>query len=126
MLNKSIIYFLLILVVACTKASTIQPASTSKSEFEDAVYSGETAQISKPTLGEDQYRIFHQAATGFISVQTIRESAEKRATEFCGRENRRLKVIQETASTPPHVLGNWPRIELIFECLPKTKLGFKL
>jgi hypothetical protein len=54
-------------------------------------------------------------------VQTIRESAEKRATDFCSRENRQLKIIQETISTPPHILGNWPRIELTFECLPKNK-----
>lgn len=111
------IFSFILLIVGCAKTSTIQPVSSSESEFDSAVYSGETAQISKPTPGQEQYRIFHQAATGFISVQTIRESAEKRATEFCAREDKKLKVIQETTSTPPHILGNWPRIELVFECV---------
>jgi hypothetical protein len=115
-MNKIFLLSAIIALSGCAKTSTIQPVKTSESGFDGAVYSGETAQISKPTPGQEQYRVFHQGATGFISVQTIRESAEKRATEFCDREGRRLKVIQETTSTPPHILGNWPRIELVFEC----------
>jgi len=107
-------------VTGCAKTSTIQLANSKESEFSSAIYSGETSDISSPTPGEEQFRIFHQGATGFISVQTLRESAEKRATEFCNRKQKSLNVIQETTSTPPHILGNWPRIELIFECLPKT------
>jgi hypothetical protein len=116
---KQILIILAVIISGCAKTSTIQPISSSESGFDGAVYSGETAQISKPTPGQEQYRVFHQGATGFISVQTIRESAEKRATEFCAREGRGLKVIQETTSTPPHILGNWPRIELVFECHQK-------
>lgn len=108
---------LLVMSVGCAKSGTIQPAKTSESGFAGAVYGGETSQVTPPTAGEESFRIFHQAATGFVSVQTIRESAEKRATEFCIRKNKSLNVLEETVSTPPHILGNWPRIELVFECL---------
>jgi hypothetical protein len=30
-------------------------------------------------------------------------------------------LIQETTSTPPHILGNWPRIEIIFSCVKSVK-----
>lgn len=114
---RFLIFSLVVLLAGCAKSSTIQPAKTSESGFEGAVYGGETSQVSPPTPGEESFRIFHQAATGFVSVQTIRESAEKRATEFCTRKHKSLNVLEETVSTPPHILGNWPRIELVFECL---------
>ena len=28
-----------------------------------------------------------------------------------------MHAVSETASTPPHILGNFPRIELIFQCV---------
>ncbi|WP_162573595.1 SHOCT domain-containing protein [Variovorax sp. PBL-H6] len=28
--------------------------------------------------------------------------------------------MQETTSTPPHILGNFPRAELVFECVAKA------
>lgn len=108
---------LILLLTGCAKSGTIQPAKTSESGFAGAVYSGETSQVSPPTPGEESFRIFHQAATGFVSVETIRRSAETRATEFCKRKNKSLNVVQETTSTPPHILGNFPRVELVFECL---------
>jgi hypothetical protein len=30
-----------------------------------------------------------------------------------------LKKLQERNSVPPHILGNFPRAELLFVCLPK-------
>jgi len=30
-----------------------------------------------------------------------------------------LKILQERKSVPPHILGNFPRAELLFVCLPK-------
>lgn len=115
--KNTTIVLLIILLTGCAKSSTIQPAASSESEFSGAVYSGETNTVSAPTPGEEQFRIFHHAASGFVSVETIRNSAETRATEFCKRKNRSLNVVQETTSTPPHILGNFPRIELIFECV---------
>jgi hypothetical protein len=107
----------LLLIAGCSTASPIQSASSSKSAFDDAVFDGETVIVNKPTPGHEEFRVFHQAATGFVSVQSVRQSAEKRVKEFCDQKNRRVNVLRETTSKPPHILGNFPRIEIVFECI---------
>jgi len=98
-------------------AGPVQLVTASKSEFEGAVYSGHTSEIEPPVPGLDRYRVFQQAATGFTSLQTTRVPANKSATEFCARKAKSVHAVSETASTPPHILGNFPRIELIFQCV---------
>ena len=40
--------------------------------------------------------------------------------------NKALKKLQERTSVPPHILGNFPRAELVFVCLPKpNKTSFE-
>jgi hypothetical protein len=108
------------LLVGCATASPIQPVESSKSHFDGAVFDGESVTISSSTPGHEAYRVFHHAATGFVSVQSVRVSAEKRATEFCDREGRAMKALSETTSRPPHILGNFPRIEIVFECVDRS------
>ena len=89
------------------------------SEFEGAAYRGESVTISNATPGTEEFRVFHQGATGFVSVQSVREDAEQRATQFCERKEKAMKPLRETTSKPPHILGNFPRIEIIFGCIEK-------
>lgn len=103
----------------CANTTAIQPTSSSKSQFEDAVYKGESVTINTGTPGAEEFRVFHQGATGFVSVQSVRESAEQRATEFCARSEKSMKPLRETASKPPHILGNFPRVEIVFACVAK-------
>ena len=103
--------------VTTVLAGPVQLVTASKSEFEGAVYSGHTTEIEPPVAGLDQYRVFQQAATGFTSLQTTRVAANRSATEFCARKAKSVHAVSETASTPPHILGNFPRIELIFQCV---------
>ena len=109
----------LIVLSGCAVTSTIQPVTSSKSQFDDAFYAGQSEDINSSTLGNEGYRIFHQGATSFVSIQTVRAEAEMRATEFCARKSKMMKYLRETTSKPPHVLGNFPRIEIIFECVDK-------
>jgi hypothetical protein len=101
----------------CSTASSIQKANQSESTFDSAVFDGETTIIRDDIPDSDAYRVFHQAATGFVSVQSIRNSAEKRANDFCENKSKRVEVIRETTSKPPHILGNFPRIEIVFTCI---------
>ena len=100
----------------CASNPPVQPAASSRSGFESAVYSGETVQLEKPTPGVEAYRAFYQGGTGFVSVSGVRESVEEMATKHCARKGKAVKPLQETTSKPPHVLGNFPRVEWIFEC----------
>ncbi len=113
----------MILLGGCSTASTIERVNESKSEFDDAVFSGETAIINEK-ISNDAYRIFHQAATGFVSVQSIRLSAEKRANKFCEKKGKVMQTLRERTSTPPYILGNFPRIEIIFTCVKSADSSF--
>lgn len=110
---------LVLFFTGCANTSSIQPAGSSRSGFDGAVFGGESVTISTNAEGAEEYRVFHQGATGFVSVQGVREDAELRGAEFCGRQGKAMKPLRETTSTPPHILGNFPRIEIVFACVEK-------
>lgn len=103
-------------LMACGSNPPVQPAATSKSQFDGAVYSGETAVIDKPTPGAEVFRASYQGGSGFVSVSSVRETVENMATKHCARSGKVPHPLQETTSKPPHILGNFPRVELLFEC----------
>jgi len=107
-------------VAGCAENSAILKAKDSKSFFDGAVFSGESKILGEDTTGSEQYRVFQQAATGFISVETCREEVEQKAYRYCENKGMSLKLLQERTSVPPHILGNFPRAELVFVCLPKS------
>src|SRR5690242_7632851 len=106
-------------VTGCAVTSPIQPAVSSKSGYEGAVYKGKTAEVNPGIPGNPTYRVFIQGATGFVSMQSVRDDAEQRATAFCDRKGKAMESITETTATPPYVLGNFPRIEIVFACIDK-------
>lgn len=97
---------------ACGTTSAIQPVASSKSQFD----SGEVAVIATAAPGEEEFRVFERGASGFVPVSALRSDEEERATEFCKRQAKAMKPLREIASKPPHVLGNFPRLELVFTC----------
>jgi hypothetical protein len=117
----TLIVFALVLV-GCASSNTIERVAGSKSSFDGAVYGGELNIVNEDKSGSEQYRVFHQGATGFVSVQVIRESAEKRASDFCEKKSKVFKTLSEHTSQPPHILGNFPRIEIVFICVDKPTL----
>jgi hypothetical protein len=107
----------------CAVTSPIQPASSSKSAFEGAVFKGETVTVSAGTPGQEAYRVFIQGATGFVSMQSVRDDAEQRSKDFCDRKGKAMESIRETTATPPYILGNHPRIEIVFDCVDRPTIG---
>ncbi len=120
---KAVLVSLTMVAVGCASSSTIQPANASRSHFEGAVYGGELNVVAEDKSGSEQYRVFEQGATGFVSLQSVRETAEQRANEFCARQGGVPKTLTEHTSKPPHILGNFPRVELVFICTPKPNLA---
>lgn len=49
-------------------------------------------------------------------MASVREGVEDIATKHCERKGKAVRPLQETASRPPHILGNFPRVEWLFEC----------
>ena len=110
------------LVAACAASPSIQAVASSRSAFEGAVYSGETSTEDVATTGSTEYRVFNHASSGFVSIVSVRIDAKQRATEFCQRKSRSMRTLRETVAKPPYILGNFPRIEIIFECsVPATR-----
>jgi Short C-terminal domain len=111
----------LTVLAGCGSTTPIQLAASSKSGFDGAVYSGETSTLDKPTPDEPSYRIFQQGATGFVSISAVRADVEEQAVRHCERAGKTMHSLVETAAKPPYILGNFPRVELVFECVPKPK-----
>jgi hypothetical protein len=109
-------------LAACAVSSPITDSDSGESEFDKAlIYDGERRQIQPPLPNVKTHRIFHQASTGFTPPSAIRSSAMKRVEEFCGYKGMEPYLIEETTSKPPHILGNWPRIEIVFSCVKSKK-----
>ena len=103
----------------CASYPPVAPADSTKSRFEGATFSGETVVLGRPVPNEETYRVFRQAATGYISVATVRDNVEETATKQCERLGKAVHPVRETASKPPHILGNFPRVEWTFQCVDK-------
>ena len=120
-MRKIAISFTTIFLIGCANTSPIEPAITSKSKFEDAVYNGETVVLSTKSTNSEQFRLFHKGSASWVSIKDVRASVVQEANEYCGRLRKIASPVQETHSVPPHILGNFPRVELIFTCEDKPK-----
>ena len=118
-MRRGLLVVTTVLLSSCAHSPPVQPAASSKSLFEGAVYGGETVTLDKPTSGEEPYRVFQQGATGFVSLQSVRSGTEEMATAHCERKGKAMHGLVETTAKPPFILGNLPRVELIFECIAK-------
>lgn len=67
----------------------------------------------------DIYRVYQRGGSGFVPVNAVRSSAEERAEAFARRQGRGMVVLGEATSKPPHILGNFPRVEIVFALTDK-------
>lgn len=118
---KQIIALATASLAGCATTSAVVPAAAGKSGFDDAAYPGETVELDKPTPGAERFRVFQQGATGFVSLDSVRGGVETAASQHCTRRGKVVRPLQETASKPPHILGNFPRVEWVFECADPPK-----
>jgi len=109
-----------VVLTGCANTTAVQLASAGKSGFDGAVFAGQATDLETPVPGVEQFRVFQQGATGFVSVQNVRSGVEEIATTFCDRKNKSMHAVAEVASTPPHILGNYPRVELMFQCVERS------
>jgi hypothetical protein len=112
-----------VVLAGCADSPTIQPANSSKSKFELSAYHGETVTVRSTPPGVEEYRVFQEGSTGFVSIQSVRSDAEQRAMAFCDGTGKTMLSLRETTATPPYILGNFPRVEIIFGCVDKPPAG---
>jgi len=114
-IRSSILTITLSILMACGITSPIKKINESESAFSD-----DPAKRVKPIKGNpDIYRIYDRAATGFVSIGATREGLEERAGKFCESKGKMIEELASEQSNPPYILGNFPRMELIFICKDK-------
>jgi len=106
----------LILLSGCAYETPVQRYSESASKFRKP-----PQMMSHNYPDKDVYRIFQQGATGFVPLASIREDLELQADKFCERQGKSMVVLGSNYSKPPYILGNFPRMELIFAAVDKPK-----
>ena len=106
---------IIMVLTGCSAKTPIQKANESESQFGGGAYTGTVEKGINPE-GKELYRVFVRGSTGFVSIEEVRNQAEKRADRFCRNKRKSMVIASEKHSNPPHILGNWPRVELLFFC----------
>lgn len=73
-------------------------------------------------LGNDNYMVSRQAATGFSGLGKLKAEAMKEAHNTCQKTGKTVEIIKTIDSQPPYVLGNFPRTEVYFRCVSESEL----
>jgi hypothetical protein len=71
-------------------------------------------------IGPDTFMVSRQAATGFSGLGTLKADAFNEANQYCIKQNKNIRVVNTSESSPPYVMGNFPRAEVQFMCLDKS------
>ena len=84
------------------------------------VISGCASNSGVVPIGPDTFMVSRQAATGFSGLGTLKADAFQEANQYCIRQGKSIRVVNTSESSPPYVLGNFPRAEVQFMCLDKS------
>jgi hypothetical protein len=82
-----------------------------------ATFSGCATNSGVVPIGQDTYLVSRQAATGFSGTGSLKAKALREANKYCADQRKFLQVVSTIESTPPYLLGNFPRAEVQFMCL---------
>ena len=84
------------------------------------VISGCASNSGVVPIGPDTFMVSRQAATGFSGLGTLKADAFQEANQYCISQGKNIRVVNTNESSPPYVLGNFPRAEVQFMCLDKS------
>ncbi len=54
----------------------------------------------------------------YNSITSLKAKTLAQADEFCAAKHMTFVVLSSTNSEPPYILGNFPRVEVQFKCVP--------
>jgi hypothetical protein len=104
-----------IFISSCATSSQISRYNESRSYF-----NSQPRLIKNEYPQSDIYTLYERGATGFVSIETLRSHLERRAELFANRQNKSFIVLGERISEPPYILGNFPRIQIVFALIDKN------
>lgn len=68
-------------------------------------------------MGPGAYMSVKQAPRYESGLGTLKADIVADADKFCKAQNKQIRLLEETESSPPFVAGNYPRAEIKFVCL---------
>lgn len=77
------------------------------------------AQTGVVPNGQGGFLITKQAATGFPGLGGQKAEALAEAGSYCSAQGREFVLTKVNETQPPYVMGNYPRTEIEFQCVPK-------
>jgi hypothetical protein len=74
--------------------------------------------------GRDSFTLRKEQGHGFTGGGELRAAAFREADGHCKAMGKELLLVRRQESRPPYVLGNYPMVELDFQCLAATDPAF--
>jgi hypothetical protein len=68
-------------------------------------------------MGKDTFMVSKQAATGFSGLGGLKADAMREAYAQCSTTGQSVQIISDKESHPPYIFGNYPRVDLTFQCV---------
>jgi hypothetical protein len=66
-------------------------------------------------LSDGLHKITHQGSSAFVRLDQLKTAAIQEADGYCGRERKRVRVVDVT-QREARPLGGWPEAEVLFKC----------
>lgn len=97
-------------------AQFIKPYNESASHFN-------TLTVLDTTRGkfsyQNMYRAYRKASTGFTTMTTTQRKLENEIRSFAKKKGQAFIILGSQYAKPPYILGNYPRMEIIFVLVEK-------
>ncbi|WP_206668767.1 hypothetical protein [Lacisediminimonas profundi] len=71
------------------------------------------------SMGQDTFMIAKQQATGFPGPGNMKGEIIAEGSAHCSSQGKSFRILNMQESQPPYILGNYPRSEIQFMCIPK-------
>ena len=108
----------LIFFNSSTLAQFVKPYNESASHFNTPTVI-DTSRGKFPS--KDMYRAYRKASTGFTTMTKTQKELEQSIRKFAKKKDKSFIVLGSQFSKPPYILGNYPRMEIIFVLVDKTQ-----
>lgn len=69
-------------------------------------------------MGNETYMVSRQAASTFSGMGTLKADAMREAYQQCQLTGKNVEVLETIDAEPPYILGNFPKTEIRFRCVP--------
>lgn len=69
-------------------------------------------------MGNETYMVSRQAASAFSGMGTLKADAMREAYQQCQLTGKHVEVVEIIDAQPPYILGNFPKTEIRFKCVP--------